>query len=185
MIKLINILNEIQISNSFRTGSYFKSKNDVWVIKIVQNGIFYLENKYGFKIHGTKDDLKDLIKHHNWKISNKKEFELYEIQIKSLKPIDVQSFIYFDFSKIHGRGLFTSMEVPKNSRIIDRIVDFKKKKVTYIGRFLNHAKKANVRLDKEGFLITLRDIKAHEELLIDYTKLPPPLDNNIKGFKEN
>lgn len=92
MKKLVDILSEIQISDPrLRIGAYIKSPNDVWVIYKIKNGIYNIKNPYEFKLHGTKEQIKELIKDGSWSYSNKDEFEnkrLSEIQIKQLNLRD-------------------------------------------------------------------------------------------------
>ena len=84
-------------------------------------------------------------------------------------------------SKIHGQGLFTSIEIPERivlgiTHVVTDIPIFSEQLIrTPLGGFLNHSRKANCKLEeywvnqqKIYVLITLGPILKNEELTVDY-----------------
>lgn len=98
-----------------------------------------------------------------------------------------QDFFYVAPSAIHGKGLFTSIDIPANS-IILYVGDFKgaqtKNWISDKGKMVNHAQPGNChvqRINTQFFMYSSVDIKAGEELTSDYTKLSYPFKNYVEG----
>ncbi len=99
--------------------------------------------------------------------------------------------LYVAASQIHGDGLFTESVIPANTKLFV-IADLKRhhEKKDWIsknGKLINHQKRSNTHLEREGnqvFLYSSRDIEIGEELTSDYSRLPPPFINNVNGFIE-
>lgn len=99
--------------------------------------------------------------------------------------------LYFKESNIHGQGLFTDNQIPKDTKIT-LIGDLERYFsgvvwITKVGRAVNHQKIGNCYIKEEGnlyFLYSSRDILPNEELTSDYSVLPKPFINNVSGYKE-
>ena len=103
------------------------------------------------------------------------------------------NLLYIAKSKIHGSGLFTSVDIQKDSCIC-LIADFSKyinsmsEWITNFGKRVNHLKSGNTELRKDDcnkyYLYSNRNISAGEELTSDYMVLPACFDRDIKGYNE-
>lgn len=112
--------------------------------------------------------------------------------IKLLEILNLSSQLYTDNSDIHGKGLFTKTNIPKGSRIL-LVADFNKYStdpknvITPLGKFINHINSANTEvklINNFGYLFSLNDIAAGEELTVDYKTLPGLRFNvDTNGFK--
>ncbi len=99
--------------------------------------------------------------------------------------------LYIAHSQIHGDGLFTESVIPANT-LLFMVADLKrhhqkKEWISKNGKLVNHQKRSNTYLERHGnqvFLYSSRDIEIGEEITSDYSKLPPPFINNVKGFVE-
>jgi SET domain-containing protein len=94
--------------------------------------------------------------------------------IKSFKPLPES--VTIKPSKIHGLGLFAKKDIPKGVEL--GITHFEYKGThdglirTPLGGFINHSYSPNTNIlddRKERVLITIKDIKAGDEMTIDYT----------------
>lgn len=104
---------------------------------------------------------------------------------------NANSYLFIDNSKIHGRGLFTNIDIPINTRLflVGDLMRYYQDLtwITDLGRLVNHQKNGNCILLREGnffILYSCRNIKANEELTSDYTTLPKPFKNTVDGYKE-
>lgn len=109
--------------------------------------------------------------------------------IKLLEILDLSHQLYIDNSKIHGKGLFTKIDIPKNTKII-LAADFNETNtdniVTYLGSYINHINDANCNVKMENnlaYLMANQDISKNTELTVNYKTLPNIFDKNIDGFK--
>jgi len=98
----------------------------------------------------------------------------------------IENSLYISDSPIHGKGLFTKINIPANTQIL-LVLDFKKHKVnTVLSQHVNHSSnKANAKVIEDGsklILVTTKDIKANEELTVDYHKLPVIFNRDTTGF---
>ena len=83
-------------------------------------------------------------------------------------------------SPIEGLGLFTNVDIKKNTFIgVTHIRDeqFENKYIrTPLGGFINHSETPNCKLSKDGrfsYLYTIKDIKGMEELTVKYEMYQP------------
>ncbi len=102
------------------------------------------------------------------------------------------AFRYWEFfhvaqSPIHGKGLFTEIEIPANS-IILFIGNYQGAKndnwISPLGRYVNHNEPGNCHVKRSGtqfFMYSSIDIEHGEELTSDYTKLSYPFKNYVEG----
>ena len=101
--------------------------------------------------------------------------------------------LFIESSPIQGVGLFTSKAISSNT-IICEVADItcnkvnqKDMEVTPVGSMINHQYKSNCvlrRILKKFYLVALRDIRAKEELTVNYTKLPEYFCREVKGYNE-
>lgn len=97
----------------------------------------------------------------------------------------VHEAVYVDESPIHGKGVFTSTAIRKNTLLgtlegvatkrngvhVLWIDDTEGLKVTNDFRYLNHSRKPNLEIDVSGekpTVVAIRRIKVDEELTFDY-----------------
>lgn len=104
---------------------------------------------------------------------------------------------YVKPSKIHGLGLFASVDIRKGEEIIHGDPDYsnhipewmqyqKREKVPsfnlkYGYCMINHSEEPNTERGKARAIIASHDIKAHTEILEDYRNLPDN-ENPLIGF---
>jgi len=99
--------------------------------------------------------------------------------LKIISEIKTTSLLYIDNSNIHGKGLFISKPILKNTKI-QKIADFSQYKnnpdnvLNKYGEMINHSLTPNINVDKNGYLYSLRNIKANEELTANYKNLIQP-----------
>jgi len=88
---------------------------------------------------------------------------------------------------LDGKGLFINSNISANTKIC-LIADISKidgsdNWVNKYGHSINHSTNPNSKAEMSGYkcyLISLRDIKAGEELLTDYRKIPSFFDKKIR-----
>jgi len=103
--------------------------------------------------------------------------------IKSPKVLyENHQCFYIDDYPIHGKGLFTKMQLPANQYIS---LMGNQDQLNKYAQHINHSKEGNSTAKLFGnniYLYSLKDINPEEEITSDYTKLPSMFDNNIEGF---
>jgi len=102
-------------------------------------------------------------------------------------------FIFEEFnltiskSNIEGEGLFTKKDIPAGAKIC-LIADISKiddsdNWINKYGHKINHSDKPNTEVKMRGtkcYLYSIKDIKAGEELVDDYRKIPAFFDKKIR-----
>lgn len=77
--------------------------------------------------------------------------------------------LYINESRTHGKGIFTKQILVKGKELL---MYTRTNLRTLLGRYVNHSDKANcwVKESSDGaiYLITKRNINAHEELTVNY-----------------
>ena len=99
--------------------------------------------------------------------------------------------LYIADSKIHGKGLFSLVNIKSNEVItLVAILNESQDKciqITDFGGMVNHQKNGNVIAiydDRQVFICAIKDIPAHTEITSDYSFIPPFFSKNTEGYKE-
>ena len=99
---------------------------------------------------------------------------------KMYKPLP--DYLTIKESPIHGLGLYATEDIPSNKnlgRSHTKPMNYIEWVRTPLGGFYNHSEEPNCTnhigggLDKHMYLVTLRDIKAGEEITVKYTMYDP------------
>lgn len=94
-------------------------------------------------------------------------------------------------SKIHGRGVFSKVKIPKGTQmfLVADLKEYDKRDImTVFGKLVNHKRDANCDLtdgDDNGlvYLRSLKNIYPNEELTINYAILPFPFKSDVSGYR--
>jgi hypothetical protein len=109
--------------------------------------------------------------------------------VNLLKEITPQnSDLYIDKSDIHGDGLFSNIDVLPDETfavIGDSTLLPNEEAVNEYGLYINHLDNPNVVvkiIEPNIVLHSIEPISVGDEIVVDYTTLPPVFDRSIDGF---
>lgn len=102
---------------------------------------------------------------------------------------ETQSKFRIDKSSIHGDGLFTNADIPLSTKVlaIGDVTRDPKHILTSYGKKINHSPNPNIEIkiiDDVAYIYSIKPIKANDELVADYTKLPEQFDRSTKFLNE-
>ena len=110
--------------------------------------------------------------------------------INILKEILTENIdnLYIDKSDIHGDGLFSNIDVLSDETfaiIGDSTLLPNEEAVNEYGSYINHSDNPNVVvkiIEPNIVLHSIEPISVGDEIVVDYTTLPPVFDRSIDGF---
>lgn len=110
------------------------------------------------------------------------------IKLVNLLKEAMNQDLYVGESNIHGNGLFSNIDVPSNemfTSIGDVTLLPDEDALNTYGKHINHSDNPNVTVeitDTDIVLNSIKPINIGDEIVVDYTALPPTFDRNVDEF---
>ena len=113
------------------------------------------------------------------------------IKLVNLLKEAMNQDLYIGESNIHGNGLFSNIDIPSNEMftpIGDATLLPDEDALNIYGKHINHSDNPNVTVeitDTDIVLNSIKPINMGDEIVVDYTALPPIFDRNVDEFTLN